>query len=227
MPIRTSLLPGIVLLILLFAGCATAREAYVVQPGCRMLPTTRQFVDSRISGARLEQDRSGCYFEGTASSQKVADAQKSVLAALATSRCGNTIVTDATPRAVEDGRESNEGVLMRVSLVQSAADSRCRLGGVFEPNSPGEYEVQVVDQPVALYPPAASREDRKGETFLTVLLDDKLGTLGAVVDKSSGYDDLDEAALTAARQWRFKGRTSSPGTVFIRTSVKFRGSDEK
>ncbi|EVT73907.1 hypothetical protein X548_05930 [Stenotrophomonas maltophilia 5BA-I-2] len=111
---------------------------------------------------------------------------------------------------------------MRISLVPSAADGRCRPGSVVEPDLGDEYEVQVVDQPFALYPPAAYRQDREGETVVIVLLDDKLGTIGAVVEKSSGYEDFDEAALTATRQWRFKGRTSRPGTVFIRTPVVFK-----
>lgn len=222
MPVRKSLLPGIALSTLLFAGCANARAADVVQSGCRMLPASLRFIDSRISGVRLQQDRSGCYFEGTASSLRVADAQRNVLAALATSRCGGTTVTDAIPHTVEGVVEPNEGVQMRVSLVPSAADGRCRSGSVVEPDLGDEYEVQVVDQPFAHYPPAAYRQDREGETVVIVLLDDKLGTIGAVVEKSSGYEDFDEAALRATRQWRFKGHTSRPGTVFIRTPVVFK-----
>ncbi|MNV06585.1 Gram-negative bacterial tonB protein [compost metagenome] len=222
MLIRTSLLPGIALLVLLFAGCATSREADVVQSGCRMLPTALRFIDSRISGARLEQDRSGCYFEGTASSQKVADAQKSVLAALATSRCGTTIVTDVQSRAGKGGMISNEGVPIRVSLVQGTPDSRCRLGGVVEPDLVDEYEVKAVHQPTVIYPAAAFRQDRKGKTDVIVLLSDKFETIGAVVEKSSGYEDFDEAALTATRQWRFQGRTARPGTMFLRVPVDFR-----
>ncbi|MNV06584.1 Gram-negative bacterial tonB protein [compost metagenome] len=220
---RTCLFSGIALSILLFADCATAREADVVQAGCRMLPTSLRFIDSRISNARLEQDRSGCYFEGTASSLKVADAQKSILAALVTSRCGTTVVTDAKSRSGKGGMIPNEGVPIRVSLVQSAPDSRCSIGGVVQPKlEEHEYEVQIVHRPFAHYPPAAFMQGREGELRVIVLLNDRLETIGAVVEKSSGYDDFDEAALTATRQWRFKGQTSRPGTVFFPVPVVFR-----
>lgn len=223
MSIRTGLLPGIALLILLFTGCATTREADVVEPGCRVLPTTLRFIDSRIGGARLEQDRSACYFEGTASSQKVADDQKNVLVALASSRCGATIVEDAPDPTAKERAEQGKGVQMRMRLVQSAPDNRCSLGGAVGPDLAGdEYEIQVTAQQPGRYPPAAYRQDREGQTVVIVLLDDQFELIGAVVETSSGYEDFDEAALTAAREWRFTGRTSRLGTVFVRLPFDFK-----
>lgn len=58
--------------------------------------------------------------------------------------------------------------------------------------------------------------------MVIVLLDDQFELIGAVVETSSGYEDFDEAALTAAREWRFKGRTSRPGTVFVRLPFDFK-----
>ena len=53
------------------------------------------------------------------------------------------------------------------------------------------------------YPPqsAARRED--GTTIIKVALDDKGVPLNVVVEKSSGSEALDEAAVAAVKEWRF------------------------
>lgn len=220
MSIRLGLLPGL-LLLLLSAGCATTPAANVFQPGCRMLPIAPLFIDARVGDAELRQDRAGCYFQGTASSRRVAEAQKQLLVALATSRCGETTALD-TPAPLPEQSATSRAVPMRLSLVQASSDGRCRFDSTAEPDLAGDdYLVERVATPAPHYPPSAYRSGREGRTGVLILIDDGGQTIGAVVESSSGHEDLDEAALTAARNWRFKRSSLRSGTVVGRTSMDF------
>lgn len=75
-------------------------------------------------------------------------------------------------------------------------------------------EVQAIDFPASedlsgralappRYPNSALRACAGGLVFTLVRVDDQGAVLEVVVEKSSGRDDLDAAAVDAVRQWRF------------------------
>ena len=72
------------------------------------------------------------------------------------------------------------------------------------PHSPmASQGLKVVFQVMPTYPRAASLEYREGTVVLRIQVVET-GAVGAVVvERSSGYQDLDEAAVSAARQWQF------------------------
>lgn len=53
------------------------------------------------------------------------------------------------------------------------------------------------------YPPAAIAEDRQGRVMLRVVVDAHGAAAKVTVLRSSGHEDLDQAAIAAVSQWRF------------------------
>lgn len=54
-----------------------------------------------------------------------------------------------------------------------------------------------------------------------MLIDDQNRTLGAVLERSSGHADLDEAAMAAAQDWTFDARGKQPEISRLRVPVNF------
>jgi|HubBroStandDraft_2_1064218.scaffolds.fasta_scaffold24690_2 TonB family protein len=77
------------------------------------------------------------------------------------------------------------------------------------------------------YPPLARRQNEQGmATVLFTVQED--GTVGdAFVEKSSGYTDLDDAAIASVKMWRFKPalKDDKPIAVRMETNMAFRLSD--
>lgn len=59
-------------------------------------------------------------------------------------------------------------------------------------------------QPRVLYPPAAVREGREGDTVLAFTIGIDGRPMNISVAQSSGSPDLDEAAIEGAKCWRYK-----------------------
>jgi TonB family protein len=74
-----------------------------------------------------------------------------------------------------------------------------------------------------LYPDSARRLDIQGTTTLRVqvLADGQVGEVA--VEQSAGHPDLDQAAVDAARQWRFQParRGTEPVPVWVRLAMTF------
>ena len=70
-----------------------------------------------------------------------------------------------------------------------------------------------------VYPPASRRLDEHGSVRLRVLVDERGRPREVQVAKSSGYDRLDEAAVSAVRRWQFSPATQESRAVTAWTQV--------
>jgi protein TonB len=95
-----------------------------------------------------------------------------------------------------------------------------RLGTPEGQGSSGNYrpQAQVTELPVLLdevkvpYPPKARKEGREGSVVLMIAIDDK-GAVTRVRKISGAGPDLDEAAIAAVRQFRFRPARYAGETV--------------
>ena len=71
-----------------------------------------------------------------------------------------------------------------------------------------------------VYPPASRRLDEQGAVLLRVLVDERGRPREVQIAKSSGYDRLDQAAITAVRRWLFSPALQASGAVSAWTQVK-------
>ncbi len=73
------------------------------------------------------------------------------------------------------------------------------------------------------YPKAAIDENRSGRTVVLVTVDEQGMPTGFSIDQSSGSADIDEAALTAARRWRYRPaiRDGRPQPGEVRVPLNF------
>jgi protein TonB len=70
-----------------------------------------------------------------------------------------------------------------------------------------------------VYPPASRRLDEQGAVLLRVLVDERGRPREVQIAKSSGYDRLDQAAITAVRRWLFSPALQASGAVSAWTQV--------
>ena len=70
-----------------------------------------------------------------------------------------------------------------------------------------------------VYPPASRRLDEEGVVLLRVLVDERGRPREVQVAKSSGFDRLDQAAVTAVRRWQFSPAMQASGAVSAWTRV--------
>jgi TonB family protein len=115
------------------------------------------------------------------------------------------------------GRQSGEKTSITVGFGAEAAEKIDSAGYELI----GAEELSTYAEPQNLpprYPAAALRNRWQGETVLLLSLN-KNGALAKVdLVKSSGYKILDDAALSAARQWRFRSPRRS---IQVKFPVKF------
>jgi protein TonB len=69
------------------------------------------------------------------------------------------------------------------------------------------------------YPPSAVRSGIEGTVVLVISIDAKGNVLDVEVEKSSRNRDLDRAAITAARKWRFSPQIENGVAVPSRVRV--------
>ena len=78
------------------------------------------------------------------------------------------------------------------------------------------------DQPV--YPDGAVAKNEQGNTVLAVSIDTRSRVTKIEVDKSSGYDDLDQTAIAAAKQFRYDAATDGhkniPGVMKLTIHIQ-------
>lgn len=69
-------------------------------------------------------------------------------------------------------------------------------------NLSGELSIACPERPAPAYPVMSRRLGETGKVILRVTLDESGKVAKAIVDRSSGFNRLDEAALNAVRNWR-------------------------
>ena len=70
-----------------------------------------------------------------------------------------------------------------------------------------------------VYPPASRRLDEHGVVRLRILVDERGRPREVQIAKSSGFDRLDEAAVTAVRRWQFSPAMQESRAVSAWTQV--------
>lgn len=85
------------------------------------------------------------------------------------------------------------------------------------------------DTPKPAYPESARREGREGRVLLRVMIDEQGKTKTAEVNRSSGSDALDQAALDAIKRWRFHPARADdkPVESWVNIPIDFRLTDAK
>lgn len=96
------------------------------------------------------------------------------------------------------------------------------LGAVVPPGADPGFRNNPPD-----YPEAARRRGEEGIVRLTLRVAPDGRVAAAEVTTSSGYGELDRAAIEAARGWRFRPamRASVPVAAMLTTALHFRLSD--
>ena len=79
--------------------------------------------------------------------------------------------------------------------------------------------LQVTRRVDPVYPPAAIRGNQEGTVRLRLLVDERGRAREVQVAKSSGFDRLDEAAVSAVRRWQFAPATQDSRAVSAWTEV--------
>lgn len=69
------------------------------------------------------------------------------------------------------------------------------------------------------YPPEEMRRGIQGTTVLIVSIDSSGGVLDVEVERSSGNRNLDRAAITAAKRWRFNPEVRNGQKIASRVRV--------
>jgi protein TonB len=90
-------------------------------------------------------------------------------------------------------------------------------------------QARYSDTPKPVYPENARREGREGRVLLRVMIDEQGKTKTAAVNRSSGSDALDQAALDAIKRWRFHPARADdkPVESWVNIPIDFRLTDAK
>ena len=68
---------------------------------------------------------------------------------------------------------------------------------------PARYDAAYLHNPAPQYPPQARRRGEEGTVWVRVLVNAQGEAQEVLLKRSSGYDGLDDAALTAVEAWHF------------------------
>lgn len=96
-------------------------------------------------------------------------------------------------------------------------------GVSFTTEHPGSG-IEIISRPPPSYPASAIRQRHEGTVMLRITVDGSGTAQDIVLEKSSGYAELDQAALEAVRHWRFKTTPAAggePPPVQARLPVRF------
>ena len=89
------------------------------------------------------------------------------------------------------------------------------------------YDADYLRNPAPAYPAIARRLHLEGRVVLRVRVGPKGAALETLVDTSSGYDILDQAAVAAVRAWRFAPARQGGAAIeaWVQVPVAFRLTD--
>lgn len=90
-------------------------------------------------------------------------------------------------------------------------------------------QVSYAYSPTPEYPEKARREGREGRVLLRVLVDEQGRSKSTEVNRSSGSEALDRAAVQAIRRWRFSPARygNKPVENWVKIPIDFRLTDAK
>ncbi len=88
-------------------------------------------------------------------------------------------------------------------------------------------DISYNDRQPPRYPISAVRQHQQGTVYLLVLVGPDGSVQDVKVDQSSGYRDLDRAAIEAARKWKFNpgSRDGKPVGGWVKVPVQFKLSN--
>lgn len=93
--------------------------------------------------------------------------------------------------------------------------------------TPPRHDADYLSNPPPVYPAFARRLGEQGEVMLRVLVREDGTPVEVTIERSSGSVRLDQAAVTAVRQWRFiaahRGGTPVAAPVLVPISFSLRG----
>lgn len=97
-------------------------------------------------------------------------------------------------------------------------------------NGGGRYrQARTHDAPKPKYPDSARRDGKEGRVLLRVLVNEEGRTTSVEVNRSSGVESLDQAALEAIKRWRFSPARlgERPVKSWVRIPIDFRLTDTR
>ena len=106
------------------------------------------------------------------------------------------------------------------SAAGTGAGSGQRIG-----NGNGQYtRARTSDAPKPKYPDTARRDGKEGRVLLRVLVNEEGRTASVEVNRSSGAEALDQAAVEAIKRWRFSPAQygEKPVESWVRIPIDFR-----
>ena len=95
-------------------------------------------------------------------------------------------------------------------------------------NGNGQYtQARTSDAPKPKYPESARRDGKEGRVLLRVLVNEEGRSASVEVNRSSGVESLDQAALEAIKRWRFFPARygEKPVESWVRIPIDFRLND--
>lgn len=97
-------------------------------------------------------------------------------------------------------------------------------------NGNGQYtQARTSDTPKPKYPDTARRDGKEGRVLLRALVNEEGRTASVQVNRSSGVESLDQAALEAIKRWRFSPARlgDRPVESWVRIPIDFRLTDAR
>jgi len=95
-------------------------------------------------------------------------------------------------------------------------------------NGEGQYrQAHTSDAPKPRYPESARRDGKEGRVLLRVLVNEEGRSASVEVNRSSGIEALDQAAVEAIKRWRFSPARlgDRPVESWVRIPIEFRLTD--
>ena len=88
---------------------------------------------------------------------------------------------------------------------------------------PPRFGVAYLNNPAPDYPPMSRRLGEEGRVLMKVLVSAEGSASDVQIEKSSGSDRLDKAAISAVKQWRFipAKKNNQPLSAYVLVPIKF------
>jgi periplasmic protein TonB len=91
------------------------------------------------------------------------------------------------------------------------------------PETPPQFDAAYLKNPAPAYPAGSRRQHQQGTVLLKVRVSEQGAALEVLVDHTSGWSALDDAAVKAVKSWRFvpAQRGSAPVEAWVLIPVEF------
>ncbi len=146
-------------------------------------------------------------------------------------RLSAALSSESMSRGVDNFGASDGGGFGRASTGTGNAEVGTGAGtGRGIGNGNGQYtRARTSDAPKPRYPESARRDGKEGRVLLRVLVSEEGRTASVEVNRSSGIESLDQAALEAIKRWRFSPARlgDRPVESWVRIPIDFRLTDAR